>query len=205
MEGTIAEIRMIGATFAPKSWAFCQGQPMNINQNQALYALIGTVFGGNGTQTFNLPDMQGRVPVGIGTIPAQNFTVNMGDKLGVENVMLTSGNLPPHTHQVTGAGVCSLAGELHATMTINSAVSTSAQATPNDNFLASAGGNTPYATTSSGTLNPNALQVSDVNLSVNASSIALSAVGASAKVDLHMPSQAINFVICVNGIFPSRN
>ncbi|WP_158826609.1 phage tail protein [Mucilaginibacter lacusdianchii] len=205
MEGTVAEIRMFGATFAPESWAFCQGQTMNINTNQALYALIGTVFGGNGIQTFNLPDMQGRVPVGIGTIPNQQFTVTLGQKLGAENVMLTSANLPPHTHQVTGAGVCNIAGNLNAKMTVNSNPSPNSQANPNEAFLSPAGGNKPYATTNNGTLNVNALQVSGANMSVNPSSMMLLPVGGSAKVDLHMPSLAVNFIICVNGTFPARN
>ncbi|WP_345953998.1 hypothetical protein [Mucilaginibacter sp. PAMB04168] len=86
-------------------------------------------------------------------------------------------------------------------MVVNSALGPSSQANSNEAFLSPAGGNTPYASTSSGTLKPNALQVSDVDLSVNASSVMFQAIGASAKVDLHTLSLAVNFIIVLTGVF----
>lgn len=88
-----SEIRMFGFSFAPRNWATCDGQLMSINQNQTLYALIGSEFGGDGRTTFALPDLRGRVPVhGRGAL--------LGNKSGAENVTLTTNELPTHNHTV---------------------------------------------------------------------------------------------------------
>ncbi|AUD58311.1 hypothetical protein AYJ58_01910 [Shewanella sp. Pdp11] len=89
----IGEIRMFAITYAPRHWADCAGQVMAINQNQALFALLGTTFGGNGTTTFSLPDYRGRTPIGTG-----NGYVS-GQIGGVENVTLLSTQIPAHNHQ----------------------------------------------------------------------------------------------------------
>ena len=91
----IGEIRMFGGNFAPVGWAFCNGQTLSISQNSALFNLIGTTYGGDGTQTFNLPDLQGRLPVHQGP----GFVI--GTKAGSETVTLTGSQVPGHTH---GAG-----------------------------------------------------------------------------------------------------
>lgn len=97
----IGEIRMFGFNFAPNGWAFCQGQLMSISQNAALFNLIGTTYGGDGVQTFALPNLQSRVIIGLGTGPGLSMR-NIADTGGVENVTLTTGNLPAHTHAITG-------------------------------------------------------------------------------------------------------
>ncbi|MDP1698306.1 MAG: tail fiber protein [Xanthomonadaceae bacterium] len=96
-EPFLSEVRMFGFSFAPKGWALCNGQLLPIAQNQALFALLGTTYGGNGTTTFALPDLRGRTPTHFG-----NGTLQ-GDAAGVENVTLLPAQMPAHTHQATGA------------------------------------------------------------------------------------------------------
>ena len=94
----IGEIRMFAGNFAPVGWAFCNGQLVPISENDALFNLIGTTYGGDGQQTFGLPDLQSRVPVHQGTLSGvgQNFT--LGEKGGTEQVTLTVSQIPAHNH-----------------------------------------------------------------------------------------------------------
>jgi microcystin-dependent protein len=93
----IGEIRMFGGSFAPAGWAFCAGQLMPISQNDALFNLIGTTYGGNGEDTFALPDLQGRMPVHAGT-GSSGTTYQIGEKAGTETVTLTTQQMPVHNH-----------------------------------------------------------------------------------------------------------
>jgi microcystin-dependent protein len=93
----IGEIRMFGGNFAPQGWAFCDGQLIPISENDALFTLIGTTYGGDGQETFALPDLQGRVPIHQGN----GFV--LGQKAGVESVTLTGAQLPIHTHAFLGS------------------------------------------------------------------------------------------------------
>jgi microcystin-dependent protein len=93
----LGEIRMFGGTFAPVGWAFCSGQQLAISENDALFNLIGTTYGGDGQTTFNLPDLQGRVPV------HQGNGFQLGQAAGVETVTLTTQQLPVHNHAFLGS------------------------------------------------------------------------------------------------------
>ncbi len=94
----VGEIRMFGGSFAPVGWAFCQGQLLAISENETLFNLIGTTYGGDGQSTFALPDLRGRVPVHMGTSSASGGTYVLGQTGGVENVTLTTSQIPPHSH-----------------------------------------------------------------------------------------------------------
>lgn len=96
-EPYIGEIRMFGGSFPPAGWAFCEGQLMAISENDALFTLIGTTYGGDGQETFALPDLQGRIPLHMGTGP-DGTTYTIGEKAGVESVTLTVNQIPTHTH-----------------------------------------------------------------------------------------------------------
>ena len=96
----IGEIRMFGGTFAPAGWAFCSGQLMPISENDALFNLIGTTYGGDGQETFALPDLQGRIPLHAGT-GASGTTYQLGEKSGTESVTLTTSQIPGHNHPMT--------------------------------------------------------------------------------------------------------
>lgn len=93
----LSEVRMFGFKYAPKGWALCDGQLLPIAQNQALYALLGTTYGGDGQVEFALPDLRGRAPIHFGD------GVKQGVAAGAENVTLQSSQMPAHTHQATGA------------------------------------------------------------------------------------------------------
>jgi microcystin-dependent protein len=100
----LSEIRIFSFGFAPKGWAFCDGQLLPINQDQALFALIGTYYGGNGTSNFALPNLQGSIAVHMGSDPVGNGYV-MGQKAGESTVTLTTAEIPVHTHQVSGVSI----------------------------------------------------------------------------------------------------
>ena len=94
MENFIGQVLLFAGNFAPRGWAFCHGQLLPIAQNQALFSLLGTAFGGDGRVTFGLPDLRGRVPV------HPNQDLRHGDRSGVETVTVQGTNLPAHTHTV---------------------------------------------------------------------------------------------------------
>jgi microcystin-dependent protein len=102
----VGEIRIFAGTFAPAGWAFCDGQIMPVAGNEALFNLIGTIYGGDGDQTFALPDLRGRVPVHMGQGPGLSQNNQIGDKFGVELVTLTTQQIPTHRHalQASTAG-----------------------------------------------------------------------------------------------------
>ena len=99
MEPYLGEIRMFAGTFAPRGGAFCDGQLLTINDNQALYSLLGTIYGGDGRVSFALPDLRGRVPKHPGTGPGLK-SVSWGQKGGKEEITIGTNNLPSHSHQI---------------------------------------------------------------------------------------------------------
>jgi len=94
----IGEIRLFGASFAPAGWAMCWGQPMPISQNETLFQLIGTTYGGDGQETFALPNLAGRVPIHQGQGPGISQSYIIGEAAGVETVTITTQQLPVHNH-----------------------------------------------------------------------------------------------------------
>jgi microcystin-dependent protein len=104
----VAQLMLVSFNFPPKGWAMANGQLMPINQNQALFSLVGTTYGGNGIQNFALPNLQGRTPVGVGN------GINYGEVAGVESVTLLSVNVPPHTHALNASGATASSSRLAA-------------------------------------------------------------------------------------------
>lgn len=96
-EPYVGEIRMFAGNFAPRGWAFCDGQLLAVSQNDALFSLLGTIYGGDGRTTFGLPDMRGRIPIHAGTGPGLSPR-RLGARGGEESVTLTVNQLPSHTH-----------------------------------------------------------------------------------------------------------
>ncbi len=99
-EPFLAEIRIVGFNFAPRSWAFCDGQILPINQNQSLYSLLGTTYGGDGRTSFALPDLRGRTPIHVGS--SNGTTHNQGQKSGEETHSLSVSEMPSHRHDFRG-------------------------------------------------------------------------------------------------------
>lgn len=177
MEGTIATIYMFAGNFAPRSWAFCQGQLLSIAENQALFSLIGTIYGGDGVTTFALPDFRGRVPVGVGDGPGLSDYVE-GQSGGAEQTTMTVAQMPAHTHTVTP----------------QVAVSTGNGTTdePDSNVLA-------------GTSSPTYAAAGSANGKLAGVSATETPAGGSQPFGIIQPYLAMNFVICLEGIYPSRS
>ncbi len=97
-EPYIGEVRMFAGNFAPAGWALCQGQSVPISQNDTLFNLIGTIYGGDGEETFNLPDLQGRVPMHMGQGPGLSQNYVIGERAGVEQVTISQQTTPIHSH-----------------------------------------------------------------------------------------------------------
>jgi microcystin-dependent protein len=171
-EPFLGEIRMFTGNFAPQGWAMCNGQILPINQNQALFSILGTTYGGNGTQTFALPDLRGRVPIHFGQGPSLSG-YSEGQTGGVESVILNSSQIPAHTHSV------------------NAATTGGNQASPASGFPAieSTGTSLNYSSASNTTMN---------------SSMVVPNSGGQAHEN-RQPFLAVNFIIALQGIYPSRN
>ena len=183
MEGTIAEIRMFAGNFAPQAWAFCQGQILSIAQNTALFALLGTTYGGNGQTTFALPDFRGRSPFHTGQGPGLP-NIDLGEQSGSASVTLLITNLPAHSHTLTPTNV-TVGGKAERAGTTSS---------PSGNYHSILVGNNAYSNTTDGDL-----------AAVNNSAVTLGMTGGSQPFSNRSPYLGMNFIICLQGIFPSRN
>jgi microcystin-dependent protein len=106
METYLATIMQFAFGFAPKGWAFCHGQLVSIAQNQALFSLLGTTYGGNGTTTFALPDLRGKTPIGFGQGPGLP-SYGLGEIVGKESINLTIANMPQHRHLINASSEAS--------------------------------------------------------------------------------------------------
>ena len=100
----LGEIYMFAGNFAPRGWAFCDGQLLAIAGNTALFSLLGTTYGGDGVRTFALPDLRGRVPIHKGTSPLSGATYPQGQQAGSERVTIVTSQLPAHRHNASGNG-----------------------------------------------------------------------------------------------------
>jgi microcystin-dependent protein len=179
MEPYIGQIMAVAFSFAPRGWALCQGQLLNISDNQSLYALIGTHFGGDGRTTFALPDLRGRVAVGIGTGVGLS-PVDMGGRGGAEYVTLTLDQIPAHNHTVAVKnehGTVALPANQYLAGTFKPGRGTEAIESNS------------YADTQDSTLN--AQTISNTG-------------GSQGHINMQ-PYLGINYIIALEGIFPSRS
>src|SRR5437763_4442340 len=99
-EPFVGEIRMFGGNFAPAGWMFCAGQLLPIAENETLFNLIGTTYGGDGQETFGLPDLQGRMPIHVGQGPGITQNYQLGEMAGTESVTITAATTPVHNHSL---------------------------------------------------------------------------------------------------------
>jgi microcystin-dependent protein len=203
-EPFLGEIRMVGFNFAPRGWAFCQGQIMSIAQNTALFSLLGTVYGGNGQTTFGLPDLRGRSPVGTGQGGGLSDIV-VGEMSGSENVTLLTNQMPAHNHALPAENVpVSVTGPVAIpASTTTASVGSPANAVP----AAPSSGGRPFAIYNSSQSGSDTLAPFNVTLTGSAA-VPANSTGVSGNnfpVPLRNPYIGINFVIALQGIFPSRN
>jgi microcystin-dependent protein len=180
MEGTIAEIRMFAGNFAPRNWAFCASQIMSIAQNTALFSLLGTTYGGNGQTTFALPDFRGRVAVGTGTGPGLP-NVTLGEMAGSQTATLTTNNMPAHNHALSGA------------------------VTPQANGGTTGQTNDPSGRRLIGSNIFTGATTDLVSMAPLVSTLQVGINGGSQPFSIMPPYLGMNYIICLFGIFPSRN
>ncbi len=172
-EPFIAEIRIFAGNFAPRGWAFCNGQLLPISNNTALFSIIGTTFGGDGRSTTALPNLEGRAPMHPGRGPGLTPR-RLGERLGVEQVSLTEAQIPSHSHRF----------EVHAGGSILSG---------------------PTATTS--VANSRGINAWQTNVTSNLVSMASESISNTGGGQAHynvQPFLAMNFIIALQGLYPSR-
>jgi microcystin-dependent protein len=179
MEGTLAEVRMFAGNFAPQGWQLCNGQLLSIAQWTAVFALVGTTYGGNGQTTFGMPDFRGRVAVGTGSGPGLP-TVGLGEVFGARTTTLIATNLPAHNHTVTG------------TVTPQAAGDGALGSDPNGRRI----GPGSFYSGSTSEL---------ANMAPAVTNLTVGAAGSNSPVSIMQPYLGINYIICVEGIFPSRD
>jgi len=186
MEPFLAQIIMFGGNFAPRGWAFCDGQLLAISQNQALFSLLGTTYGGDGRTTFALPDLRGRVAIHAGTGPGLS-TRKIGQRSGTEINYLTVNQIPSHTH--------SASGKLNTSATPTSA-------DPAGNYPAPLQGRTA----SNEAVNiAGYAAAAGSNGAANGVDVTIGNTGGSQYVNNMQPWECVNFIIAMQGTFPSRS
>jgi microcystin-dependent protein len=196
MEPLLALITMFGGNFAPRGWAFCQGQLFSIAQNTAVFSLLGTTFGGDGQTTFALPDLRGRVPVGTGTGPGVP-NIDLGQISGSATVTLLITNMPSHVHTASGNGLTVAQSASTAAATTSIPGSTLVPAT-----LPVIGGG-PSATAIKGYApQDNSTTLAPGNVSGN---LTTNIAGGSQPFSIMQPYLGMNYIIALEGIFPSRS
>jgi microcystin-dependent protein len=171
----VAEIRPWACNFAPRGWAQAQGQILPISQYTALFSLIGTYYGGNGTSNFQLPDLRSRVPIKYGTDPTGNTYV-IGEEAGVETVTVSSQQMPIHTHTVTGS------------------TTAAHKAAPAAGFALGTAGNGGFFFAPG----------NSATIAINPGTVSTYLGGNQAHTNLQ-PYMAINWCIALVGIYPARN
>ncbi|GHC63404.1 phage tail protein [Ulvibacter litoralis] len=176
MNAFTGEILLFGGNFAPRGWALCNGQLMSIADNSALFSLLGTMYGGDGRTTFALPDLRGRAPIHFGTGPGQP-TYKQGNSSGNAATHITTANLPQIPVKVSSANATQTAATPGATIATPGT-------TEGRTFTAIQGFNTAAP---------------DITLN------SASSGGNGTQVDNMQPYLAVNYIICLFGIYPSRN
>ncbi|OYQ16575.1 phage tail protein [Pseudomonas mandelii] len=195
MEVFMGTIQPFAFNFAPNGWALCNGQTLAVQQYNALFALLGVNFGGNGSTNFMLPNLQGRMPIAQGN--GLNLTPRViGEFSGTENVTATITNLPNHTHALSG---------LTATTTLQLASPASnpvTTPTATNSYIGASGGGPGSASIFSDAQGAAAVPLKGVATAVTGE---ISSAGNGLPMETMNPYLVLNFSIALNGLFPSRN
>jgi microcystin-dependent protein len=225
MDSFIAGVIIFGGNFAPRGWSYCQGQVMAITDNTALFSLLGTTYGGDGRSSFALPDLRGRVPLGTGR--GNGLTeFPLGRQAGRDSVVLATDNLAPHHHLATftGTGGGGSADTTDVQVTVNVPVSSqlgeSAAPTANcylaETVAGGGGQDKPekiYRSSTAG-IGANPVNLGGVTATatvtggssggITGGTVTVKDTGGNIPVSIMQPILAINYILCVNGLYPSR-
>ena len=189
MDPFIGQIMMFGGNFAPRGWALCDGQLLAISSNSALFSILGTTYGGDGRTTFGLPDLRGRFPLHPGNGPGLS-PVNLGQKRGSESVTLSVNNLPAHNHPFTFTP-----NPISASMGSNSS---EANTDDPDGAYPAVSNNDIYSDSADGTM-------SAITVSGGGGTGEIGFTGNGVPVSTVNPGLGVNFIIALQGVYPSRN
>ncbi|KAA9339017.1 phage tail protein [Adhaeribacter soli] len=181
MDEYLAIIKMFAGNFAPRGFAFCQGQIISINSNMALFSLLGTVYGGDGVNTFGLPDLRGRIPVGTGQGPGMHL-IQLGEMAGTEYVTILPSQMPMHTHPA----------QVSVQPPVNA--DSANTETPEGTFMAISNSQIYTDTPGSGQVG-----------GAFPAKVTIGVAGGSQPLPIRNPYLGMNYVICTEGVYPSRN
>ncbi|PRP68333.1 phage tail protein [Nonlabens agnitus] len=173
----IGEIKMFAGNFAPRGWAFCNGQLLAVNQNSALFSILETTYGGDGRTTFALPDLRGRTPVGPGNGPGLSF-IEVGQKGGTETHTLSLAEMPSHSHIATGS------------IPVNTISGDNDEVSPANGVLSNTGDD-QYASSASADSMP--------------ANVTVGNTGGNLPFNIRNPYQGVHYIIALQGIYPARN
>jgi microcystin-dependent protein len=175
-EAYLGEVRVLACSYAPENWALCQGQPLPISQYEALYALIGTVYGGDGRINFKLPDMRGRVAVGQGQGTGLTSRV-VGQYIGTETAPCSNANMPAHSHGFQAASKASQSTNIPAGAMLGPVAS-------DQRFYVPANAGTPVA--------------------LDTTAVSSTGSTSSTSIPIVAPMLTLSYVFCVTGLYPQR-
>ncbi|NQX78659.1 tail fiber protein [Gilvibacter sp.] len=184
MDPFIGQIIMFAGNFAPRGWALCEGQLLPISSHTALFSILGTTYGGDGRTTFKLPDLRGRAPIGNGQGPGLSPR-QLGQLSGSESTVLQVANLPAHNHA--------------ASLKVSSADATQSAATA-DSSIATPGSLSGRTFTATQGFNAAAPDVT-----LNTGSVETNLTGNGAPANNMQPYQVVNYIIALQGVYPSRS
>ncbi|MBB4840735.1 microcystin-dependent protein [Sphingomonas kyeonggiensis] len=210
-EPFMGQIMQVGFNFAPRGWASCNGQILGIAQNNALFALLGTTFGGNGVSTFALPNAAGRGFVGLGQSTAGGQTYVWGQAAGTETETLTIANMPAHNHVATFTGIpgqTTATGSIQAISDVTTGQSNTPAAGSMFSNCANAGTNQVKIYVPSGTtgtsVNLGGVNITGGNFTPQGS-VQVGITGSNIPFSIMNPYVAVQTNIALAGVFPSRN
>ena len=187
MEEFLGIVKIFAGNFAPRGWMLCNGQIIGIAQYPAIFSLLGTTYGGNGQTTFALPDLRGRAPIGSGQGPGLSNYV-LGETTGTENVSILINNMPAHNHIAT------------STLSLNASNAAATVATP-------VAGNALGAGKDVNTDPVSMYTTSAPNIPLAGGTVTTTTAlnGGNIPISILQPTLAITYIICMEGVFPSRN
>jgi microcystin-dependent protein len=200
-EAYIGSLVLFAGNFAPRGWAFCQGQLLPINQHQALFSILGTTYGGDGRTNFALPDLRGRVPVGTGH--GQGLTNRtLGQASGTENVILTQNQMPLHTHTVGNMSI-QITNPGFVDVPVNTEGGEGNSTDPTN--ILSADGAAKSFTKSIANDKYSGKSLPVKGLQVSGTGGTITPTGGNQPFSIVQPNLGLNYIICLHGIYPQRD